>query len=443
MPADQGTRLTLAFERHLASLASAPAWWTDLKRKAFANYQRLPMPTRKSESWRFASLGSLSLENYDFSATAPAAVRPALAERSPLIATRAARLVFADNQIITHEKLPETLASRGVIFAPLGEAVARHGDLLQEYFMAQDPQLGSEKFAALHTAFVSSGALLYVPADVEISLPFVARYWAAASGGATLPHTLVITGANARVTMVDAFDSAEATSPALALGFCHLFAGRGSRIDYYALQNWNENTLGFQINSLTAERDATINALAVNIGCSHYRSETQSIMRGEGSHTEMLSLSIADRDQEIDQRTLQIRQVGHATSNLLFKNALADTARTIFSGLIRVATDAQKTDAYQTNRNLLLSGEAEAHSLPGLEIEANDVKCSHGATTSQIEDSELFYMLARGISKKIARELLVFGFFEEIVSKIQNEELAERVRALIQKKFREDEARHA
>ena len=438
-----GTGLSAAFENHLTSLKNTPTWWRDLKKKAFAAYGELPMPTRKNETWRFASIAGLSLEGYDFAASATHTVHTELADRARLVAQRAGRIVFADNQLVTHERVSDELAAQGVIFAPLAEAIVKHGDILQEYFMAQDPQLGSEKFAALHTAFVTSGCLLYVPKNVEVALPFVARYWAATEGGAVMPHTLVITGENAKVTMVDAFDSADRNSRSLALGFNHIFAGRGSRIGYYALQNWSDKSLGFQINSLTAERDATINALAVNIGCNHYRCETQSIMKGEGSHAEMLSLSVADRDQEIDQRTLQIHQAGNATSNLLFKNALADEARTIFSGLIRVAPDAQKTDAYQTNRNLLLSGDAEAHSLPGLEIEANDVKCSHGATTSQIDDAELFYMLARGINRAVARELFVFGFFEEVVSKIENEELANRVRELILQKFREEEARHA
>lgn len=436
-----GTAIASAFDQHLASLKGVPAWWLDLKKKAFATYGELPMPTRKNETWRFASITGLTLEGFDFAASASADVHQGLADRARLVAQRAGRIVFADNTLVTHERASSELEAQGVIFAPIAEAIAKHGDILQEYFMAQDPQLGSEKFAALHTAFVTSGVLLYVPKNVEVALPFVARYWSATEGGAVMPHTLVIVGDNAKVTLIDAFDSADRNARALALGFNHLFAGRGSRIDYYALQNWSEQTLGFQINSLTADRDATINALAVNIGCNHYRSETQSIMKGEGSHTEMLSLSVADRDQEIDQRTLQIHQAGNATSNLLFKNALADEARTIFSGLIRVAPDAQKTDAYQTNRNLLLSGDAEAHSLPGLEIEANDVKCSHGATTAQIDDTELFYMLARGINKATARELFVFGFFEEVVSKIENEELAGRIRELIQKKFREEEAR--
>jgi len=156
----------------------------------------------------------------------------------------------------------------------------------------------------------------------------------------------------------------------------------------------------------------------------------------------MASLSLTDCDQEIDQRTLQTHLAGNSHSDLLFKNALMDDSRTIFSGLIQVAEEAQKTDAYQTNRNLLLSSTAEANSLPGLEIKANDVKCSHGATTSQIDDNELFYMLARGINRATARELFVFGFFEEVIAKIAHEELADGIRELIQQKFYEDEARN-
>ena len=187
-------------------------------------------------------------------------------------------------------------------------------------------------------------------------------------------------------------------------------------------------------------RAASVRSLAVNIGGSHYRSENQSLIRGEGSDVQMFSLSVTDREQEVDQRTLQSHLAPHATSNLLYKNALIDHSRTIFSGLIKVAEDAQKTDAYQSNRNLLISPTAEANSLPGLEIQANDVRCTHGSTTGQLDESELFYMLARGIRPALARELLVFGFFEEVIAQIENEELAANIRELIQKKFQEDMA---
>lgn len=435
--------ITAAFADHMVAQNSLPAWWQQMKKKSFDLYRALPMPTRKNEAWRFASINSLDLDGYAFDAAAPADERAALAAQTPLVDARAGRMVFADNQLVTHERVSAELAQRGVIFEPLSEALVHHRELLQEYFMAQEPHLGSDKFTALHSAFVTAGCLLYVPPGVEIALPFVVRHWAAAENAVILPHTLVIAGDQAKVTLVDAFSARTRTQRNLACGVNHLFAGRGAQISYYALQHWSDQTLAFQINSLTANQDATINALSVNMGCSHYRSETHAILKGAGSHAEMLSLSITDHDQEVDQRTLQTHLAPNAKSNLLFKNALADDSRTIFSGLIRVAEDAQKTDAYQSNRNLLLSDTAEANSLPGLEIEANDVRCTHGSTTGQIDESELFYMLARGITKTAARELLVFGFFEEIITQIRHEQLAERVRELIQQKFREGEARHA
>jgi Fe-S cluster assembly protein SufD len=201
------------------------------------------------------------------------------------------------------------------------------------------------------------------------------------------------------------------------------------------VQNWNEASLSFNRLTTVAERDSNITAYGLNLGSKHARNEGHTVIEGAGSNAEILSLTVAHKEQEIDQRTLQSHNAPNSRSNLLFKNALQDTSKTIFSGLIKVAEEAQLTDAYQTNRNLLLSPTAEANSLPGLEILANDVKCSHGATTGQIDDNELFYLLARGIDKPTAQKLLVFGFFEEILEKINNEELANYHRELVHHKF--------
>jgi Fe-S cluster assembly protein SufD len=149
----------------------------------------------------------------------------------------------------------------------------------------------------------------------------------------------------------------------------------------------------------------------------------------------MYSLTVAEESQEFDQRTFQIHNAPNAVSDLLYKNALLDKSRSIFSGLIKVAEGAQQTDAYQTNRNLLLDPTAEANALPGLEILANDVKCSHGATTGNVDASELFYMMSRGIPKRAAMQLMVFGFFEEVIEKVESDELAENLRTLIRNKF--------
>ena len=159
-------------------------------------------------------------------------------------------------------------------------------------------------------------------------------------------------------------------------------------------------------------------------------------LQAPGAFSEMLALTVADHTQEFDQRTLQIHQAPNTKSDLLYKNALLDQAKTIFSGLIVVDPDAQKTDAYQSNRNLMLSDDAEASSLPGLEIQANDVRCTHGATSSRIDPEQEFYLQARGISKAAADELLTFGFFEEVLNRLESEPLHEVLRTLIQAEFK-------
>jgi len=430
--------VVLAFNRHLESQVDQPDWWSEMKTRAIAAYQDLPMPTRRTEEWRLANLRGIDLDRYDYTPKLALEDLEKAAHSPDLIRRMAGRMIFADNKLVSHDRISAELADKGVIWEPLETALQKHPEIVRDYFMTQDPHLGSEKFAALHSAFVNSGCLLYVPKGVTVDLPFVARHWAAGDKSAVFPHTLVIAEEQASVTLVDTFESLDRQSQHFACGFNHLFAGEGARIDYQMLQNWSRHTLGFQINSMITGRDASIRSLSVNMGGSHCRTENQSLIKGEGSQVEMFSLSVTDRDQEIDQRTLQSHLAPHATSNLLYKNALMDTSRTIFSGLIKVAEDAQQTDAYQTNHNLLISPTAEANSLPGLEIQANDVRCSHGSTTGQLDEAQLFYMLTRGIHPDRARELLVFGFFEEVISKIENEELAESIRDLIQLKFRED-----
>jgi len=396
------------------------------------------MPTRKSEQWRFANLRGFDPNAYEFTFPNRDDHHEPACQSSLVVANRAGRMTFADNQLLGHESAAPDLTGKGVIWEPIESALLNHPEIIKHYFMTQEPHLGSDKFAALHSAFVTAGCLLYVPKGVEIDLPFIAHHWSAKKGSAVFPHTLVIAEENSRVNLVDTFESVDREGNYFACGFNHLFAGEGARIDYQVVQNWSQNTFGFQINSMITGHDATVNSLSVNTGASHFRSENQSLLNGQGSKVEMYSLSVTDKDQEIDQRTLQSHLAPRASSDLLYKNALMDDSRTIFSGLIKVAEDAQNTDAYQSNRNLLVSPTAEANSLPGLEIQADAVRCSHGSTTGQIDEEQLFYMQARGIKPNMARELLVFGFFEEVLSKIDNEELATNIRGLIQAKFRKD-----
>ncbi|MDO8539578.1 MAG: Fe-S cluster assembly protein SufD [Opitutaceae bacterium] len=416
------------FASHLASVGVAPAWWLERKRAAYEKFAALPLPKRTDESWRFSNILGLTLDR--FALAAPA--KPSLA---PFPVPHAASLTFVNNRAIEGgQKHGWMELPAGVVITTIGEALAKFPDLLRSHFMAQPQKLGSGKFAALHTAFLHDGAFIYVPRGVEVPAPIVITHIAAGPGAAVFPHTLVIAEENSKVSVVDTFASADAT-PQFACGANDLYASHGAQITYIGAQAWSRETMSFQFNSTVVRRDARVQSLNLHLGGRQARHESLSQLQAPGAFSEMLALTVADQTQEFDQRTLQIHQAANTKSDLLYKNALRDQAKTIFSGLIIVDPDAQKTDAYQSNRNLMLSEEAEANSLPGLEIQANDVRCTHGATSSRIDPEQEFYLQSRGIRKEMADELLTFGFFEEVLNRLASDELHASLRTMIQTQF--------
>lgn len=416
-----------AFAAHLERVKHLPAWWLARKRAAYERFTALPLPRRTDEGWRFSNFGALALDGFGFPATR--------AQARDLALDSAGVIALANNRVTRHTAVSADLAKRGVIFEPLQQALARHGDLVKAHLLTQPSRLGSDKFAALHEAFLEDGAFIYIPRGVEVALPFAVYHENEGHGAAVFPHTLVVAEENAKVTVVDFFESAGTAQ--FACGGNDLYAGHGAAVTYVAMQDWSRDTLSFQFNATVARRDAKVLSLNLHAGARQARHESFSQLQAPGAHSEMLALTVAHGSQEFDQRTLQIHQAPHTSSNLLYKNALLGSAKTIFSGLIVVDPDAQKTDAYQSNRNLMLSDDAEAHSLPGLEIQANDVRCTHGATSARIDREQEFYLEARGIKPAQAQELLVFGFFEEVLGKIENEQLHDTLTAIIRQKFKE------
>lgn len=431
-PSIVGSFTAETFAAHLATLTTAPAWWIARKRAAFETFASLPMPRRGDEAWRFSNVGSLTLEGFQLSSASDAALSKSteLSTVAPLAA-----LSFLNNELVSSTPLNSEAAGKGVIVTTLLDAATHHADLLKTHFMAQPQRLGSEKFAALHTAFVSGGAFVYVPRGVELTDPIVITHAASDAGTAVFPHTLVVAEENSKVTVVDTFVSNDAAAH-FACGANDLYAAHGAELVYVASQNWSAETLSLQFNSTILRRDSKVKSLNLHLGGRQARHESLSQLQAPGGLSEMLALTIADNAQEFDQRTLQIHQAPNTKSDLLYKNALRDKTRTIFSGLIVVDPDAQKTDAYQSNRNLMLSDDAEANSLPGLEIQANDVRCTHGATSSRIDPEQEFYLQSRGIAKAAADELLTFGFFEEVLARLDHEPLRDSLRALIKTKFK-------
>lgn len=422
------------FKAHLAAQGDAPGWLQELKKEAWARFEQMPMPHAKMEAWRFANTGRLNLAGYapaEFTSKAPSH-----ALDSPSLLTNAGRISFVDDREVAFVELPEELAAKGVIFMPLADALVQHSELVREHLFSRLPDLGSKKFESLHAAYFSNGSFLYVPKGVVVEKPLVVEHWTGnVAGTAIFPHTLVVAEENAQVTLADFYQSMNAETPHLVCGVADIYAASGAHVNYRAIQNLNGATTAFLLGAATAERDAALKTINVHVGGTLVRNEQHCRILGAGAGVDMDSLTLAKGTQEIDQRTLQTHAAPHGRSNLLYKNTILDSARTIFSGLIKVERDAQKTDGYQSNRNLLLSDTAESNSLPGLEIEANDVRCTHGATSAQIDETQLFYLQARGIPHRKAQEMLAFAFFEEVLVKFENEELTTYVRELMQEKF--------
>ncbi|MBI5691986.1 MAG: Fe-S cluster assembly protein SufD [Verrucomicrobia bacterium] len=420
-----------AFQAHLASLpAGLPAWWIERKRAAYERFASAPMPVRTDEAWRFSNLSGLTLDGFAPPPSVTATPQASIGIR------KSARLVFANGRLFSREILDPHLEARGVIVDTLQQALLRHPELVREHLLAQPSRLGSAKFSALHEAFLVDGAFIHVPRGVEVELPIGIFTYASGTGAAVFPHTLIVAGENSRVTVVDYFGSTNEQEVQLAVGANDLYASHGAQLTYVGKQDWSHQALSFQSNSTVVRRDARVQSLNLHLGARQARHESLSQLQAPGAFSEMLALTVAHDDQEFDQRTLQIHQAPNTKSDLLYKNALLERSRTIFSGLIIVDPDAQKTDAYQSNRNLMLSDDAEANSLPGLEIQANDVRCTHGATTSRIDPEQEFYLQSRGIDKSAADELLTFGFFEDVLNRLSSDELHVALRNLIQTKFK-------
>ena len=397
------TQFTKEAVQALAERLDEPGWLVERRLHAFDVFEKLEMPDPKGDEWRYTDV-----TDFDFSRFAPPEARVAELE------------------------VPADIAATGVVFCDFRRAAREHTELLKEHFFTEVP-VDEHKFTALHGAFLSDGIFVYVPRGVEVELPLeVLRD--ISSGGSSFPHTTIVVDTQASLTFVDRFKSEDSEGTALCSSVVEVEARAGATVNYISLQEWGRNVHHFQTQRFTGHRDSTVRSLAVQLGSKFARAQVESVLTGEGSFSEMLGLYFADSDQHFAQRTLQEHAVPNTTSDLLYKGALKEVSRSEYSGLIKVAKGAQGTDAYQANRNIVLSEQAVARSIPQLEIEANEVRCTHGATVSPVEEEHIFYLMSRGIDRVTAQKLVVFGFFGDVLDRIRVPELREELAQAIARK---------
>ncbi|HEV2147198.1 MAG TPA: Fe-S cluster assembly protein SufD [Longimicrobiaceae bacterium] len=443
--ADTGiaTEPTGVFTRDEVKILSArktePEWLQEARLAGHDAFADAPMPSTRSEDWRYTDIGSvLKLEGLALAdevrpaASAeelPEGLRAAMAEAGAV----AGRLVQADASVTLRE-LPEELRAQGVVFTSLEAAVREHPELVRRY-LGTAVTVEDGKFAALNAAFWTGGLFLYVPRDVRVEAPFRSYRWISEAGSSVFPRVLVVAEQGAELSLVDEALSPDFDRQTFALSTVEVFAEEGAKVNYVAVQRWGAGVVNLSTERVVAGRDARATTLALALGGDLSRSDVRCRLTRPGSHVDLLGLYIADRSQHFDHQTLQDHVAPHASSNLLYKGALMERGRSVFRGLIRVHPKAQRTDAYQTNRNLILSGEARADSLPNLEIQADDVRCSHAATVGQLDEEEIFYLLSRGIPKAQAVRLVVFGFFGEVLVQLPLDEVREELVRAVERKI--------
>ncbi|MDZ7799915.1 MAG: Fe-S cluster assembly protein SufD [Trueperaceae bacterium] len=407
-----------------------PDWLAEERRAAFRTFEKTPWPTSRDENWRFTDLPRFAVDGLTFGEGPRDA---AVSDRIHM------RMTDSDAEGILVHKNGEVVERRselrehGVIFTDLRTAVREHEELVREHlYTVVDAKAG--KYHALNAAFWQNGTFVYVPRGVEVELPLGA-FVTADRGGLSAGRTLVVVEDNAKLTYLDEYTSDPFDERLFHSAASELVLGPGAKVRHLSLQNWGRNVAHMNKQRAHLARDARLESLSVSLGADAARAEVESKLEGPGGESEMLGLYFGDKGQHYNQYTIQHHAADHAFSDLLFKGALRDGSTAAYSGVIIVDEGAQKTDAYQTNRNLLLDSDSEAVSIPQLEIGANDVKCSHGSTTGPVPEDQRFYLMSRGMPPEVAEHLLVTGFLYEVMSRVTLPKVAAYVERVVQAKL--------
>jgi Fe-S cluster assembly protein SufD len=381
-----------------------------MRAELLERYRALPLPATTDEPWRFTDLRGFDPDAFVSNGHGPVPGTGTGSAQS-MLELDVAALAVATEDGIEIERAPD-----GVRFEPLTDH-----ELLGA-LVGTD-----EKFAAHNGALWEHGLLVHVPSGLVLEQPLYVRITNTRDGGALFWRLLIVAEPESRFSVVEEYTSASPELAGYSNAVSELFVGQGAKVEYVSLQNLSHETWHFASHRAQVARDAELDWVAGGFGSKKGKTRIQNDLAGAGATSRVTGAYFADGDQHLDYDTFQEHLAPSTTSDFAFKGALRDQATAVWRGMIKVEPDAQKTNAYQENRNLILSERAHADSIPGLEIEANDVRCTHGATISPVNRDELFYAMARGISRGEAERLIVRGFFTDVLNRIELEPVREAV----------------
>lgn len=431
--------LTAERIERIARALGEPDWHLERRLEAFERFLQLPMPSPKQEDWRYTDITTLHLEDYPAVAwqDEPPAHPPA--QMPPFLVGRPVIRVYHRAGFGFEAQIPDEWRQQGVQVRDLREVLLSEPERLEADLGRLAPIPG-DKFSVLHTAAWDSGLYLYLPRNLELTGVIEIIHWFE-TPGAHFPHTLIVAEQGSQANIVQSFFSPEGV-PVLCIGAIEVFCAPNSQFRHTLMQRMGRESVFLTSVDYEQQRDSSVLSLTVGLGGKLARVVLQHLMNGQGANARPLGLFFGDDAQHLDFRTLQEHRVGNTSSDLLYKGVLDDEAQSVFSGLIRVHQGAQHTDAYQANRNLLLSDRARAHSIPNLEIGANEVRCTHGATVGPVQPDELFYLRSRGLDPETAEAVIVMGFFEQVLREIKPTDLRLSIQRLLASKLKGDAPRY-
>jgi len=422
----------------LSARGAEPDFLARRRAEAWAFCESTPFPARVEELWRRTDISALKWDSVVAAQEPYAPVRSltdlpaALREEIGPASERSALLVQVDSGIVWSETDAE-LAKLGVTVLPIAEA-AKKDPALVERLLGRTVRYNESRFTGLNAALLGGGAIVHVPAGVTVPRPIRILISRQSPDAGTFPHVVVALEKGSSASVIEEYFSPGEPGIGVNVGVSEITVGEAASLHFSTLQRWGSNVYHFGVERVRVARDARFHWTFAGLGGKLTKMDMEMHLEGEGSEAKFSGCYFGNETQHFDFHTFQNHVVGHSLSDLLFKGALRGKARMVYQGLIKVHKDAQRSDAYQANRNLILSDKARADSIPSLEIEANDVRCTHGATVGQVDDDQIFYLMARGLNRHDAERLIIAGFFEPVLERIPAESLRTLVTEAVERK---------